>query len=262
MRGLQVHGHRGARAVLPENTIPGFLHAIQVGADAIELDVLVTRDDIPVVCHDPVLRLAICRGPGGRRTVRRLSLEELRQWDCGAAPNPRFPRQRAIPGTPIPTLDEVLDLATAGRFDFNIEAKLFPYRPGWTPAPELFAELVYDRISRRRLASRVIFQSFDLRVVRAMGRLDPGIRLAALDQLGVRGFASLARRAGAAIVAPSKRLVLPGRVRRAHFAGVQVIPWTANTHAEWDRLLRAGVDGIITDDPGGLIAYLKNAGLR
>jgi glycerophosphoryl diester phosphodiesterase len=247
---------------MPENTVPGFLHAIQAGTDAIELDVLVTRDDVPVVCHDPVLRWAICRGPQRRRTVRSLTLAELREWDCGAVPNPRFPRQRAIPGTAIPTLDQVLDLASLGRFDFNIEAKLFRYRPRWTPGPQHFAELVLDRIRRKGIASRVIFQSFDYRILRAMRELAPSMRIAALDQLGVRGFVSLARRAGASIAAPSKRLVTARRVRLAHSAGLQVIAWTANTPRDWDRLLHAGVDGIITDDPAGLIAYLKASGIR
>jgi glycerophosphoryl diester phosphodiesterase len=259
---VQVHGHRGARAVLPENTIPAFLHAIQAGADAIELDVLITRDDVPVVCHDPFLRRAVCRGPRRLRAVRALTLAELRRWDCGARPNPRFPRQQPVPGTPVPTLDEVLALAPLGRFDFNIEAKLFPYRPSWTPPPERFAELVLEAIRRRGLEPRVIFQSFDYRVLRAMRQLSGVVRIAALGGVGLRGFVWLARRAGATIVAPAKRLVTPRRVGRAHAAGLQVIAWTANTSRDWNRLIRAGVDGIITDDPEGLIAHLKRIGLR
>ncbi|MCL5742956.1 MAG: glycerophosphodiester phosphodiesterase [Acidobacteria bacterium] len=262
MKRVEVHGHRGARAVLPENTIPGFLHAIEAGADAIELDVLVTRDDVPVVCHDPVLRRALCVGPSRLRTVRSLTARELRQWDCGALPNPRFPRQHPIPGTAIPTLEEVLSLAERGRFDFTIEAKLFRYRPGWTPPPERFAELLVQRIRARGLEPRVILQSFDFRVLEAVRRMTTGIRLAALDQFGLKGFVALARRAGVEIVAPARRTVTRRRVSLAHAAGVKVMPWTANTHAEWDRLINAGVDGIITDDPTGLIEHLKRRGLR
>ncbi len=259
---MQVYGHRGARAVLPENTIPGFIYAIEAGVDAIELDVLVTRDDVPVVCHDPVLRRAICLGPGRLRTVRSLVTQELRQWDCGALVNPRFPRQRPIPGTAIPTLDEVLSLAGRGHFYFNIEAKLFRYRPSWTPPPERFAELIVDRLRAHRLESRAIFQSFDFRVLRAVRKLAAGIRLAALDQFGLRGFVALARRAGVGIVAPARRTVTRRRVRLAHAAGITVIPWTANSRKEWDRLIDAGVDGLITDDPAGLIAHLRERGLR
>jgi glycerophosphoryl diester phosphodiesterase len=259
---ILVHGHRGARAVLPENTIPAFEHAIRVGADVLELDLAVTQDSVLVVSHDPVLNPAICSGPEGAGVVREMTLAQVRRWDCGARKNPAFPKQKPVPGTRIPTLEEVLDLARLGTFEFNIEMKSFPEHPEYTPPPEEFARLVLEAIRRRGLESRVIVQSFDFRTLRALKRLAPEIRLAALFDRDSRDFQPIAREAGASIAAPNHRLVTREKVKSAHKAGVQVVPWTANTQAEWDRLVEARVDGIITDDPEELIRYLRMKGLR
>jgi glycerophosphoryl diester phosphodiesterase len=85
---ISVAGHRGARARRPENTTPAFEYAIAVGVDALELDTAVTKDDIVVVSHDPVLRAPICSGGKPGAVIRQLYLTEVKQWDCGAARNP------------------------------------------------------------------------------------------------------------------------------------------------------------------------------
>jgi len=261
---IQVHGHRGARAMLPENTIPAFEYAIDQGVDAIEMDVAVTKDDVLVISHDPVLDPEICRGQGGNsKIIRELMFEELRRWDCGSLVNPHFPKQKAVPNTHIPALEQVLALANRGNFQFNIEAKISKDHPQYTPAPERFADLLLQAIDRHKLRARVIVQSFDFRILKAMKTLAPDVRLAALDEDEKLGdFVTVARSAGAKIIAPEKGLVTPSRVVAAHEAGLQVIPWTANTPQEWDALTAAGVDGIISDDPAELIAYLKQKKLR
>jgi glycerophosphoryl diester phosphodiesterase len=259
---VAVHGHRGARAVLPENTLPGFAYAIEAGVDYVELDVMVTRDDVLVACHDPVLKRRRCLGPRGSRVVRELTLEELRCFDCGSLKNPRFRRQIPAPGARIPTLGEVFALAARGGFRFNVEVKSFPQRPRLTPAPDRYVRLLMDAIERHGVAGRVQVQSFDLRILRAVKRLDPAIPLAALCELGRRDFVRLAREAGAGAVGPYHRLVTRRGVERAHASSIQVVPWTANRPRDWARLIRAGVDGIITDDPAALIAYLAARGLR
>jgi len=259
---IQVHGHRGARAVLPENTIPAFEYAIDQGVDAIEMDVVVTKDDVPVISHDAITSPRICQNPSGRRAIiRKLTFAELREWDCGSLVNPQFPRQQPVPGARIPALDEVLALASRGSFLFNIEAKM--YRPELDPTPARFAQLLLKSIDGHNLRPRVIVQSFDFRILIAMKQQGPEIRLAALYEDGRLGdFVSVARTAGTQIVAPEKALVTPADVTAAHQAALRVIPWTANTPREWDALVAAGVDGIITDDPGALIGYLKQKGLR
>src|SRR2546426_284792 len=160
---ILVHGHRGARAMRPENTIPAFEYAIQVGVDVLELDMAVTKDDVLVVSHDPLLNPEICKGPEAPRAIRTLTLRELRRWDCGSLRNPRFPKQIPVPGTRMPTLDEVFALAPNGRIEFNIETKIFEDHPEYTPAPEKFARLTLDCVRRNGLESRVILQSFDFR---------------------------------------------------------------------------------------------------
>ena len=251
---VEVHGHRGARAARPENTLPAFEYAIEVGADFVELDVLATRDDVVVVTHDPMLNPVIARGEPG--VVRELSLAEVREWDVGSLRHPRFRRQTPVPGARVPTLDEVLALGARSHVQFNIEVKSFPTRPEYAPAPRPYAALVLDVIRRHGLGARAIVQSFDFRILHAMRELAPEIRLAALVERGREDFASIAQDARAEIVAPQHVMVTPVQVEAAHRKGVRVIAWTPNSRGNWQRLLRAGVDGIITDDPAGLIEFL------
>ncbi len=261
---ILVHGHRGARAVLPENTIPAFEHAIAAGADFIEVDIAFTRDNVPVISHDPSLPEAICTGPGGTRVVREMTLAELRRWDCGGAlGSAAFPKQKAVPGTRVPTLDEVLALGERSNIRFNIETKIFKDRPNLTPPPDEYARLLYEAIRRRGMERRVVVQSFDFRTLHAMKRIAPDVPLAALfGGKETRDWAVLAREAGAPAVAPEHVLVTRERVEAAHKAGLKVVPWTVNAPADWDRVIDAGVDAIITDDPAALIEHLKARGLH
>src|SRR5271157_2965147 len=132
---ILVHGHRGARAMRPENTIPAFEYAIKAGVDALEMDMAVTKDNVIVISHDPILEPPVCSGPQPRAVIHQLTLAEVREWDCGKVQNPHFPKQAPVPGTRMPTLDEVLSLAGRGTFEFNIETKSFPEKPEYTPSP-------------------------------------------------------------------------------------------------------------------------------
>ena len=223
---MKVHGHRGARARCPENTVQGFEYAIGIGVDAIELDVGLTRDGALVVIHDAHL-------PDGR-LIRDLTREEVQD------------------GTDVPTLDEVFTLSARGAFHFDVEMKSYSAQP----SPAEYASLVLAVIRRHNLEARVAVLSFDFRVLHAMQRVAPQIRLAALWEGEPRDFAATAREAGAVIVSPEYRLVTPRQVTAAHNAGLSVVPWTANTTEAWAALIDAGVDGIITDDPAALFAYL------
>jgi len=254
-----VHGHRGARALRPENTLPAFEYAISIGVDALEMDIAVTKDDVLVVSHDPYLPDTICSGPKSKPVIRTLSLEELRAYDCGSKRNSLYPKQVPVPGTRVPTLDEVFALAPQGTFHFNVETKSFPDHPELTPPPDEFARLLLECIRRHKLERRVIMQSFDFRTLHAMKKLAPEIRRSALFENTDRDFVSLAREAEAQIVSPQYTLVTPEKVRAAHAAGLQVVPWTANTPEAWKRLADAKVDAIITDDPAALIAWSSAA---
>jgi glycerophosphoryl diester phosphodiesterase len=214
---ILVHGHRGARARMPENTLAGFQYAIRRGVDAIEMDLVLAGDGRVVVSHDPVLKAG-----------------------------------------PEPTLDDVFRLASLGAFGYDLEIKW-----GRPAEPDRFVQLVLDEIREWRLEARVAVLSFDFRALRVMRKFAPEIRLAALTETDAREFAEIAREAAhAEIVVPEFHLVRAAKVAAAHAAGIQVVPWTVNSPPDWDAMIAARVDGIITDDPGELIAHLETRGLR
>lgn len=236
MRPVLVHGHRGARAILPENTLAGFEYAIRVGADAIEMDVAVTSDDVPVVSHNPYLRYG--------ELIREMPLSELRRL----APD-------------VPTLHEVLALRSFGPFTFNIELKSFPRRPRRAPPPELFAALIADAVRSAGVEDRTLIQSFDFRVLHALEAIAPELPRAALfERMRGSDFVEIASRARVSTVSPWFRLVTAKRVFDAEAAGIDVITWTANRPRQWRRLIEAGVRAIITDDPARLIGFMDGGG--
>jgi glycerophosphoryl diester phosphodiesterase len=260
---IAVHGHRGARAVLPENTIPAFEHAIAAGADMVEIDLAVTKDDVVVVSHDPAVNRKICAGPEGESRIRFMTLAEVKAFDCGAKANPEFPMQKAVPGTRLPTLDETLAMTRKQGFGFNIEIKSDPRKPELAPSPAEFAKLLVDAIRRHKAEGRVMVQSFDFRTLIAVRAIAPELKLCALYGGVPRDLVQISQEAGGTpMVAPNFAIVSREQVEKAHKAGLLVIPWTANTADAWDRLIEAGVDGIITDDPTALIAHLKARRLR
>ncbi len=259
---IQVHGHRGARAIYPENTLPAFEYAIKQGVDALELDMAVTRDNVVVVSHDLVLHKPVCSGPRENVPIREVTLAELRQWDCGAIRNPGFAKQTPVPGTRMPTLDDVLSLASKGTFDFNIETKMSDRKPELTPSPDEFVKLVLAQVRKHKMEKRVILQSFDFRTLAAMKRIAPEIRLSALFVEPRKDWLAIAKETGAQILSPNSTIVTADRVKAAHDAKLIVIPWTPNTPSEWDKMIDAKPDAIITDDPAALIEHLKKRGLR
>jgi glycerophosphoryl diester phosphodiesterase len=260
-RRILVHGHRGARARRPENTLPAFRYATEEGVDVLELDVAVTKDNVPVVSHDPLLNPAICSGPKLGIPIRTLTIGELNAYDCGARRNPLFVKQVPVPGTRVPSLDEVFALGRGNSVQFNVETKIFADKPELTPGPEEFTRLVLDSIRRHAVRDRVILQSFDPRTLRAVKSIEPAIRRSALFETG-RDWMEVAREFEATILSPQFQLVTPGRVAQAHAAGLQVVPWTANKPEDWAKLAQAGADAIISDDPASLIAWLKAQGMR
>jgi glycerophosphoryl diester phosphodiesterase len=277
---ILVHGHRGSRATRPENTIPAFEYAIQHGADVLELDLAVTKDNVLVVSHFPFITAdhpseRVCVGPEvpPHTAIHTLTLAQLKRYDCGSHTLAAFPKQVAVPGTHIPTFDEVLDLAPQGTFEFNVETKIFPNHPELSPGPEQFVLMIDQAVKRHHLQSRVILQSFDFRTLRAMKALDPSIRRSALfgdpkydTMMGItdsdKGFVSLGRKSEATILSPDFELVTPEKVAAAHAAGLQVIPYTVDKPEDWQKMADAKVDAIITDDPEALLLWLRARSLH
>jgi len=262
---MEVQGHRGARSVRPENTLPAFRHALDLGVDVLELDLGVTRDDRLVVLHDPALSPARCTRGGARLEgpvlVRSLTLAEVRRFDCGSLPHPRFPKQVRAPAG-VPTLEEVFALAKGRPVGFNIETKIVPGRPEDTPSPERFAGLVVAAVRAAGVVERTTVQSFDQRTLQAVARLEPKLRRVLLVAENLVDHVAVAKAATASVVSPHHEWITRADVERMHAAGLRVVPWTANTPAVWTRLVELGVDGIITDDPAALLGWLKGKGLR
>jgi glycerophosphoryl diester phosphodiesterase len=260
-RRILVHGHRGARARRPENTLPAFRYAIEQGVDVLELDVAVTKDNVAVVSHDPLINATICSGPNLGIPIHTVTLAELKEYDCGAKQNPAFTTQVPVPGTRVPTLDEVFDLSRGTTVQFNVETKIFADHPEYTPGPEPFTQLILDLVKKHGIEQRVILQSFDPRTLRVMKKLDPSIRRAALFEVE-REWPEVAREFDATHMSPLYSLVTKERVSWAHAAGLEVVPWTVNKPEDWQKLADDGVDAIISDDPAALIAWLKRRNLR
>ena len=267
---IKVHGHRGARALRPENTPAAFRYAIDNGVDVLELDLAVTKDKVLVVSHHPAISTdkpsypgeRMCSGPHDGMPIYQQTLAEIRQYDCGSRTLKEFPKQIAVPGEKIPTFEEVLDLALSSNVELNVETKIFPAKPELTPGPEEFTQLVLTAIRKKHMEKRVILQSFDFRTLEVMKRLDPSIRRAALWSGPEKDFVKVAKSSSSTMLSPVYPLVTAEQVAAAHGIGFQVVPWTANKPEEWKKLVDAKVDAIISDDPKALIDWLKNNGFR
>ena len=236
--GPLVIAHRGASGAAPENTIAAFELALSEGADAIELDVHLSRDDQPVVIHDFTLeRTTSGAGVVGARTVR-----ELKRLDAGGWHGVAFRGQR------IQTLQEVLErFRDRTRFwiDLRGGADLYP----------AIAERVVSALEIYDVLERALVQSFDYRTLAQIRQLNPEVRIAAslagssADQaLGVAGAVH-----AVCVDARDFTSALAGRIREA---GLGCYVWLVNDPSDTDRLVAAGVDGIITESPGLLRARL------
>jgi glycerophosphoryl diester phosphodiesterase len=263
---FEVHGHRGARGLRPENTLPAFDYAIGQKVDVIELDLGVSKDEKLVIYHDQRINPIICSGRPGVPLMQ-LTLVQLKEIDCGSYRNPRFDEQVVAPGTKIPTLDEFFEWIKAHpdpwarKVRFNIETKSEPSEPTLSPPPARFAELIIEVLRRHRVLGRSIVQSFDFRTLEEVRKLEPKIEIAALVELRPEGapgsLVEMAKKLGARIVSPNHEWLTENDIKTLHGAGLRVIPWTANSEGSFVRLKQWGVDGIITDYPDRLRAFLK-----
>ncbi len=263
---IWVHGHRGSRGTHPENTIPAFAEAVMAGAQVLEMDLQLSKDQIPVVSHEPMITGQLCRDSTGKPVrepiaIRVLTLSEIKQFDCGSVKQEKFPEQKLIPNTPIPTLDEVLlwTEKMAPNVLFNIETKMSAPKAEWVADPQLFAETVVSVLRKFRVVERTLLQSFDFRTLGWARKLEPKIRLSCLFE-NQSDFCDLTVKFGGDIASPHFRLVTPERVKVCHEKKVQVVPWTVNDERGWQKMTDAGVDGIITDYPRKLVNYLSGGG--
>lgn len=192
---LDIQGHRGARGLLPENTLPAFARALSIGVTTLELDCGITRDGVVVVSHDSTLNPDITRDTNGgwiSRTdlqISQFTFVELRRFDVGridpaSAYATRFAQQLAVDGTRMPRLEDVFALARRAGNDlvrFNIETKISPLHSGRTVAPDAFARALINIITSNGLHHRVSVQSFDWRTLAVVQNEAPAITVAYLS---------------------------------------------------------------------------------
>ncbi len=264
---LDIQGHRGARGHLPENTLPAFSLAIEMGVTTLELDVGITRDAVVVIHHDRRLNPDVARGPDGQwvsapgPTLHSLSFAELRRYDVGRIRprsdyERRFPKQQPLDGTRIPRLAELFELARRTPVRFNIELKLLPSHPEETLPPEPFVRAVLAELRGHGMASRSTLQSFDWRAVKEAERQAPEIATAYLTEARDSVVASV-QAAGAKTWSPDYRALTKEMLDEAHAAGMRVVVWTVNEPRDITRLIGWGVDGIISDYPDRVLAELR-----
>ncbi|GHU75568.1 glycerophosphoryl diester phosphodiesterase [Clostridia bacterium] len=230
----QVWAHRGDSSSAPENTLPAFSRAVELGADGVELDVQRTLDGVAVVSHDDT----ISRCSNGSGAISELTLAVLRRYEftCGKS---------EFSGTTIPTLEDVLRLIEPSSLQINIELKK-PRQtdPGLVPA-------VLDLTRAAGMMERVVFSSFDISLLERTRALAPDARLGLLFGMRQRAPWEAADSLHAeAMHAPLARARIGEFVKRCHDQGLQVRLWTVDAPAAIERAMRSGVDGVITNRPG------------
>lgn len=270
---LELHGHRGARGLAPENTWPAFEIAIQSDMTAIELDVHLTADLDLIIHHDPFTNPHLCTAIDGKHIhserIAKLTVSELKNLDCGALTDHKFPAQIARAGTPLLTLSEFFsrlneyarDDVRAANVKINIDVK-FPLGKSISDAQVRdFAQLLNAKIQAAKMTDRIMIQSFEKRLSPAMKTIDPNITTALLfarkhwskgrEQWSKQMIkTTLAMQAN--ILAPYKRDTNAQLIKLAHSSGLRVIAWTINDIDEMRGLIRMGIDGIISDYPDRL----------
>ncbi len=190
---FDLQGHRGARGLLPENTLPAFERALRIGVTTLELDVGVTADGVVVVSHDPVLNPDLVRGPDGQwigqpLRIRDLTHAQLQQYDVGrirpgSAYARSFAQQQPLDGTRMPTLAEVFALARrlgASHVQFDIETKMDLRNPDNTVPPDRFVAALLEVVRAAGMEERVLVQSFDWRTLQLVRAAAPKVRTVCL----------------------------------------------------------------------------------
>ncbi|MBF9142986.1 glycerophosphodiester phosphodiesterase family protein [Hymenobacter properus] len=264
----EIHGHRGCRGLYPENTLPAFLHALELGVDVIELDVVISADNQVVVSHEPWFNPLICLDPAGQpippdeahqHNLFQLPYEVIRQYDCGSRRHPGFPEQDTMPCYK-PLLREVfsvLESATRqlGRapVGYSVEIKSTPEGDGiFHPAPHDFLSLVLSELRMAGMLSRTTLLCFDQRILRLAHHQAPHLATCLLieDQ---RPWATSLDELGfvPAVLGPDFTTVSAKAVRalRMDFPGLRLVPWTVNHVLDIKAMIELGVDGITTDYP-------------
>jgi len=265
---FDLQGHRGARGLMPENSIPGFFKALELGVNTLELDLGVTKDNQLVLSHEPIMSSMICTDPSGSTyddstaheyNIYQMSYEEIKAFDCGSKSHPWFPEQPKVP-TYKPLLTEVFDTvrfylarnkSLKKSINYNIEIKTKAATDGvYHPIPQEFSDLVYHTVDGNIDWKYITIQSFDFRVLQYWNQTYPEIKLALLIENNLSPKENLDSLGFIPHVYSCEHILLSRlAIDQLHKKGMQVIPWTVNDAARMDTLQSWNVDGLITDYP-------------
>lgn len=260
-------GHRGARGLMPENTIPSMRKAIDFDMNTVEVDIVISKDKKVVISHDIYFHSDISTTPEGQvmtkkeaeeRLLYNMNYDSIRKYDVGLKPHKDFPQQQKI-AVHKPLLAELIDVTDAyarsqgKNVIYNIELKANAAWDGTKQPPvEELVDLTMQVIKEKKLEDRCYLQSFDFRAMQVIHRKYSSMPTAILigggekrtldQQLEALGYTP-------EMYSPSYTLVTAALVKECHKKGMKIIPWTVNTIEEMKRLKQLGVDGIITDYP-------------
>jgi len=259
---MDIQGHRGCRGLMPENSMQAFNKAIELGVTTLEMDVVISKDYQVVVSHEPYMNHEITLKPDGTKILAEfekdynlyeMPYDSIKQFDCGSKPHPGFPNQKKI-RVSKPLLSEVIELSeeqSNKSINYNIEIKSRPeYDAIYTPKVSKFVELVLDVLISKKVVKRTTLQSFDLRALEEIHKQNPNIQTALLidenesinQKLSSLSFKPI-------ILSPYYKLLDQDNVIYYQEKDFRIIPWTVNRTKDISKVIKLGVDGIITDFP-------------
>jgi glycerophosphoryl diester phosphodiesterase len=258
--------NRGARGLMPENTIAGMLRALDLGATTLGMNVVISKDNQVVLSHEPYFNNEISLTPTGKPiplkeeksyNMYKMDYAEIKKFDVGSKLHRRFMGQQKFKAYK-PLLSEVIDSVEAyvkahklPKPYYGIEIKTI--RKGdleFHPEPAEFSQLVMDVVEAKKIGKRTIIQAFDIRSLQYVHEKYPKMKTALMiDEK--EDFENNIRDLGfrPTVYSPYSVLVGKGLVDRCHAAGIRIIPWTVNSLKEMEYMVGLGVDGIITDFP-------------
>jgi glycerophosphoryl diester phosphodiesterase len=262
---MDVQGHRGARGHLPENTLPAFALAMEMGVTTLELDVGVTKDGVVVVHHDRGLNPAIARGPDGKwveqaTPIHSLTFAELQRYDVGrlrpgSEYGNNFPKQKPVDGTRVPRLTELFALAAKSKVRFNIEPKMDADALDETLPHEPFAKALIAEVRKAGMEARTTVQAFHWPLLEVVERETRMATVYCTE--GAGSDPARVHRAGGKIWSPDFQTLTSERIAAARKWGMKITVWTVNEPADIARMIDIGVDGMASDYPDRVLEALK-----
>ena len=258
-------GHRGARGLMPENTIPAMYKAIDLGVTSLEMDVHITRDNLVILSHDDHIDPTFTLSDHGsempmdksqKLAFFQMDYATISKFDVGSKFYPKFPDQQKMK-VQIPLLSSLIDsvqnyLRVSGKPQvfYNIETKSKPQGDRrFHPEPVTFVKLLMDVIEEKKISPWVIIQSFDSRTLQVMNTNYPKIKTSLLVEKGSLESNLLTLGFLPTVYSPHFKLVTAELVKQCHAKGLKIIPWTVNSKKEIENFKMLNVDGIITDYP-------------